>query len=512
MNSIPKYVNIRLKSIIVTPMETKNILLVGVGFHARRIYIPSLIKLSKDTSTKLVVCIDILSQKSTIDDFLKRNNYNFKMEYVEPLNSNFELTSKSLDQLNSIVTKFNIQGVIISTEPLTHKSYAKWALSKQLNILMDKPITTRNFLSTELGQANGLIDDYNELLDIYNELQESKSTIFSINTQRRYDTGFKKVLEIIKEARDIFNVPITSIQAMYADGTWVHPSEILNQLSHPYLHGYGICSHSGYHILDMVWQLYKTGTPKGKGSDEMQVYSSFLTPHGYNKQITEDDYARIFKEVYSKTGIPTKDFQEKVDGFGEIDSFSIMRLLKNGVNICNISINLMHNSFSRRSWTIPNKDLYKGNGRVKHQQFIIQQGPFQSIHIQNFQSSDKHDKDNSDEFEIGGNNHFDIHVFRNKQLFGSKKSYYKISNKELLKNITNKLTIEETKDLVILEFLEFLSGHVDKKDIISNIDSHEIPVKMMSGIYQSNILFTKNLNSTISFKLVNNLNEDTEAY
>jgi predicted dehydrogenase len=481
-------------------METKNLMVIGVGFHARRIYIPSLMELSKSLPIKLIIGIDILAQKNTIDEYLKRNNFDLEMVYLDSLDLNLKLTRKSTDKLNSIIEEKKIKGVIISTEPLLHKAYASWALENKLNILMDKPITTRKSL-TKLSEAKGLLEDYNQLLEKYENIQKDKKTIFTINTQRRYDRGFQKVIELIREVKHLFNIPITSIQAMYADGTWVMPNEILNQSSHPYLHGYGICSHSGYHILDIIWKFYEAGAIEEKKPDEMQVYASFLTPNGFDMQISEDDYKRYFGSEYVNTELTKKMYKETTNRYGEIDSFSIIRLLKEGENICNFSVNLMHNSFSRRSWSKPNKDLYKGNGRVKHQQFIIQQGPFQSIHIHNYQASDIHDKNNSNEFDIGGNNHFDIYIFRNTDMFGEGEPFYKISSKEIQKEVSGRLTIEMAKDFVILEFVEFVLGKLKKSQIVSSIDTHKIPVRIMSCIYQSNALFLEGKNPLVKNNL-----------
>jgi hypothetical protein len=412
---------------------------------------------------------------------------------LDPVDSFLQLTGESTEKLNSIVKDLEISGVIISTEALIHKAYASWALDNKLNILMDKPITTRKNLTT-FTEAQGLIEDYDELLTKYNTVQKTRQTIFSVHTQRRYDKGFQKVIELVKEVKSHFNMPVTSIQAMYADGTWVFPNEILNQLSHPYLHGYGMCSHSGYHILDIVWQFYQAGMIEEKKPDAMQVYTSFLSPNGFATQISEADYEKYFDREYIGTKLTKKEYQETVRKYGEIDSFNIIRLLKSGENICNFSINLIHNSFSRRSWSQPSKDLYKGNGRVKHQQFVIQQGPFQSVHIHNYQSSDIHDRDNSSEFRVGGNNHFDIYVFRNSEMFGQGEPFYIFSGEEVHRELSGRLTIEEAKDTAITEFVHFTLGKLNKQSLISNIDTHRIPVKMMSCIYQSNALFVNNEN------------------
>jgi predicted dehydrogenase len=481
--------------------ETKNILLIGVGFHARRIYIPTLTNFSASMPIKLVAGVDVFSQKDSVDDYLRKEGLEIEMLYTHPLDANRDLCPEDRVALDLLIMRFNICSVVISTEPLAHFTYAKWALDNNLNILMDKPVSTRSRLTSDITEADGLMQDYETLLNLYKKQQAHKQTIFTINTQRRYDPGFNKVCELIQEARDIFNVPVTSIQAMYADGTWVLPNEILHQESHPYNLGYGICSHSGYHILDIAWQFYEAGTIETKRPDSMQTYSSFLSPAGFDVQITESDYKEYFGSTYEVSGLTREKYIETVRNYGEIDAFNIIRLLKNDINICNISINLLHNSFSRRAWAKPDADLYKGNGRVKHQQFIIQQGPFQSIHIHNYQANAEHDIDNSKEYELGGNNHFDIYVFRNSKMFASEIPFYKISSKELEADESTRLTTEKVKNIVILEYINFILGSEDKANLISNIESHLMPVKIMRSIYKSNSLFLEGKNPVVSDQL-----------
>lgn len=494
------------KNIPQKDQEKINLMIIGVGNHARRIYIPSINRLSRRFNCDLVVGIDIIEAKSTIDQYLVEKNFNLKMYYLEKVNPINSLSDTYKEILNEIVTKNNIKGVIISTDPTTHKIYAEWALSKGLNILTDKPITTQNGVSHDTKKAKALTSDYIELLRHYNNLQKQKSTAFLVNTQRRYEIGYVKVFSLIKEVSDKFNIPVTSIQAMHSDGVWIFPDEIVEQKVHPYSTGYGKLSHSGYHLFDIVWNFYKSGRIKEKAPTSGEAFSSFLNPSGLLKQFNQKDYKNIFGQSYlTRKRRNEKKLLNLYSSYGEIDAFSIIKLMKDGENICNISINLLHNSFSRRAWVLPHKDLYKGNGRVKHQFYSIQQGPFQCIQIHNYQSSDIHEHSSEDDYNVGGNNHFDIYVFRNSEMFGKGcKPFEIISLKSLGKSKDidiNRLYNEQAKDSIIIEFINFIRGVVKKDDLISNIDSHVIPVKFMSALYESNTHYIKGENPLIKFSL-----------
>ncbi len=481
-----------------------NIMVVGLGNHARRIYVPALVKYAKKYDIK-ITGIELHSNKTLIENYIKEKEYKVDMHYLDPFRASDNLPKGVVGELDRICGKNEINAVIISTDPLTHKMYAKWALSRKLNILMDKPITTRMWAVSSDKAAKDISKDYQDLLKLYKKVQKTKETIFSINTQRRYEIGYQKVFSLIKEVSDKFNVPVTSIQSMHADGVWIFPDEVVEQKCHPYNEGYGKCSHSGFHLFDIVWQFYKAGIVKGKQPDSSEVFTSFVTPEGTITQINQDDYRSYFGKSYdNRKRRSQKELYKIVKNYGESDSFSVVRLLNKGRNICNLSINLLHNSFSRRSWVEPAKDLYKGNGRIKHQSYIIEQGPFQCIQIHNYQSKDKQEVNSISDYEVGGNNHFDIYVFRNEKMFGKNEVPMRVIRlKDLVAkdNDNSKLYHETAKNQAILEFLDYVKGKTKLSETTSNIDTYEVPVNIMSSIYRSHVRSSGGKNPLIRFKI-----------
>jgi len=47
------------------------------------------------------------------------------------------------------------------------------------------------------------------------------------------------------------------------------------------------------------------------------------------------------------------------------------------------------------------EDLYKSNGRVKHEYHNIQQGPFQNIQVHSYQKEDKQEESNELDWLLG---------------------------------------------------------------------------------------------------------------
>lgn len=472
-----------------TIAKKAKIILIGCGPHARRVYLPALQKLSNIT---LDLVVDLNSQEPIVRSSMA-NFDESELYFIEPFSEKMPV---DLDYfLSEYVKDKEISGVIISTEPLVHKIYASWALKNSLNILMDKPITTRCNSVSNLSNAKGILDDYLELYENYKSLQKMKETIFMVNSHRRFHKGFQFVKNLIQEIGEKTNCPVTFIQAYHSDGQWRLPNEIVTQQYHPYCTGYGKASHSGYHIFDTVYQFYNAANVHKKFADSMEIVSSFIQPNGFFKQLEENDYLDIFGEDY-KTVNKWSDEQlnQICSDFGEMDLSTIITLKKDNESIANINVNLIHNGFAGRTWIKPGKDLYKGNGRIKHESYHIQQGPFQNIQIHSYQAYDNHDEKKGPEDYLGGKNHFEIYVFRN-PLFNDDSKQPKVYT---LKDMTSEMdsesesesmiAMEMVKFKVVEEFAEYLIGSKDKLSINSQLDDHLIPVQIMSGVYTSNIL------------------------
>ena len=141
------------------------------------------------------------------------------------------------------------------------------------------------------------------------------------------------------------------------------------------------------------------------------------------------------------------------------------------------------------------KDLYKKNGRVKHECHIIEQGDFQCIRIDSYQAYDKHDgPQTAGAYEDGGDSHFDVSVYRNVGRFKdqSQSSHWKLSYPEIDAQLRKepscevfRLPSEVSKDMVVNEFLGLVGGHVAPEQAVSSIETHANGVRLMSSAYES---------------------------
>lgn len=489
--------------------KSVNIILIGCGPHSKRVYLPAIKKI---VHLNLKMVVDLESQSTSVESAL--NEFpETELLLIEPFDG--ILPHDLSNHLTKYIIANNISGVIIATEPLVHKAYAEWAIKNGLNILIDKPITARANAVSDLSCAKGILNDFLEILEKYRSLQQEKETIFMINSHRRFHKGFEFVKEKINEVSKKTNCPVTFIQAYHCDGQWRLPNEIVTQEYHPYCFGYGKASHSGYHIFDTIYQFYKASEIESKFPETMEIVSSFIQPDGFISQLNENDYYKIFGEKYAMVQkYNDGQLKELMNNYGEVDLSAIITLKKADVAVANFNLNLLHNGFAGRTWLKPGLDLYKGNGRIKHESYNIQQGPFQNIQIHAYQATDKHDDKNGADYYLGGKNHFEVYVFRNPLLSNDTRQPKVYTFNHFIDNENgNKesmITMERVKFSVLEEFADYLIGNKTKASINSQIEDHIIPVQIMSGIYCSNIKRKNEGNNVILSSWGENVKENIQ--
>ncbi len=474
--------------------EHANVLLIGLGPHARRTYLPHLMRLVPEMGARLAGVVELETRRNETAEILRANRTIASQCFVKSFTG--DLPDGVQRQLDSMVAELQINAVIISTEPLVHRAYLEWALDRGLNVLVDKPLTTRRNVAHDVDQARGLWDDYCQVLERYSQLQLSgANTCLLVNSHRRFHPGFQHVMKLIEEVRNETGCPVTDIASEHCDGQWRLPSEIVSQNYHPYNQGYGKLSHSGYHCVDMVNCFLKAGLVESKRPDSMAVTSSFVMPAGFVDQVQRADYVRYFGKDY-EAACPMTDSELKsaMASFGEMDANAMVEFDRCEQTIATANIRLHHNGFARRTWLEPGSDLYKGNGRVRHERHRIDSGPFQTIYIESYQANDKHDRSDEMDFDLGGNNHFDILVFRNTGRYSEHKpmEVFRLADLSSTTGFDSGLLYnEQVKEACLREFLGFIAGDIEKSNLRSNIEDHALTVRMMSMIYEANAMKRK---------------------
>lgn len=444
--------------------------------------------------------LDLSPEKEVIDSYINKNDYPVKMYYLDGDSNLNKIKKDSLKIINSIVEDNNIDSVIISTDPLTHYKYAKWALEKGLHILMDKPTTSEKNVSSNLRKAKKLITDYDKLAKIYTKAKKKKHIVFSLMSQRRYHPLYKIMKEKIVEVFNETNCPITSIQTSHSDGQWRTPNEIIDLEYHGYNLGYGKCSHSGYHSMDIINWLISSTENVSKKITGVEVFTSFLRPSDFLHQINYSDYNKIFSDFNEINKYSEKDFLNRTKKFGEIDAFSNITFMS-GKDVQTLaSMNLIHNGFSQRGWLSSlDKDLYKGNGRVRQEQYIVEQGPFQSISLITYQSQEICEKA-EDLFSMGKEFHIELNVFRNSNLFSNWKTHEAFNMRDYSEMKLSGKSRGHQEDARHSGVMDFIDAIKNKRDTISDFLDHKKGTILLSAIYQSAIKRKLSKNALVKIK------------
>lgn len=395
-------------------------------------------------------------------------------------------------ELDFAVRNAKIDGIIISTEPKAHKIYAEWAIKNNINVLMDKPITAPTNPSTDFSSAHQIYQDY---LDLRNLLLVSKSK-FYITCQRRNHAGYALIKKYLKEFLSQFAIPISYVDIYHADGAWNLPHEFGKE-NHPYKYGYGKLMHSGYHFIDLFgWIAEINSSLSDAQPDRAKIYTARFTPNDFFHQINEEAYRKFFGQPLISDFYRAYKRQE-YENFGELDAYALIQLMRGQNVITTGSINLQQNSFSKRGWFDLPEDIYKGNGRVRHERVNIQVSQFLNIQAHSYQS-DESGENVVAVGDVGNEDHFDILIFRNKKMVGGE-AFRKISvGKEMkTKNNQDPYYLGHNEKAREATFLNFLEGKNDE----SELERHAFTNQLLSNMYASMAQGAQTGNSQLIFKV-----------
>ena len=474
----------------------KNYILVGLGPHAKRIYYPFLEKHRTRYGICLKLLIELEGQSQKVASFLAGRALQPETILYLPDNQANRM-GRVLDEtlrkeLDSLVHKEKIDGIIISTEPKAHKIYACWALKNNINILMDKPLSAPLNPSTDIESARAIYRDY---LDLENLLTQSRAK-FYVTCQRRNHKGYTFIKEYLKNFVAKFEVPVSYIDVYHADGAWSLPHEFQKE-NHPYKYGYGKLMHSGYHFVDLFAWLAQVNFGLEKAlPDTATIYTARFTPNDLFNQIDDKSLAKFFNQPAIKDFYKTYQ-RHDYEGFGELDAYTLVQLLRGPNVVTTGSINLQQNSFSKRGWFDLPEDTYKGNGRVRHERVNIQVSQFLNIQVHSYQSCEA-DQGTIEPGEVGSKDHFDILVFRNKKIVGGK-DFVKFSIGKDMKehNQADSYYLghnEQAREATLLNFIE-------NKDDESELKNHKFTNQLLSNIYASIAQGTKTGNTGLTLSL-----------
>ena len=467
----------------------KNVALVGIGPHAKRIYL----EYFKKHKVNLALVVELDSKKKSTREYLRTHNYNNTKLFTIPdsMKDNEHLSDLLFNQLFAVCETLEITHIMISTEPKAHFMYLEFALKNNIHVLTDKPITvTKNM--TSFSSIRKVRDQYYRILELANR---SKANC-KVMCQRQYHRGYDEVKKVLHDTVMKYQLPITYIDIFHSDGNWEMPHD-LDKENHPYKYGYGNLFHSGYHFIDLLSDFIKINDCLGNNKKIVrgEVFSKVFTPNDELQCINLDDYKRLFQDQ-NIPGFYTENSKMKFKKYGEKNYHGLFTFYnKQGLTMTTANLNLLHDGVSRRSW-IQTKDFYKNNGRIRHERIDIEVGHLLNIQIHSYQSKEISERTDN-ETEVGGLEHFDIYFFKNPLL--NDQPFKKIHLCDLYSS-KEKENIQGFNEFSREDFItNFLKNNDCKGDIKDQALAIEILYACSKGIYNH----YKNINKVEKIQMRN---------
>ncbi|MEU3657791.1 Gfo/Idh/MocA family oxidoreductase [Streptomyces sp. NPDC032161] len=472
-------------------MSAVNVLVIGVGPHTRLNHLPALAAAQEAGLAGTLTGVDLPHLADALVEYSASGRpRRMPVIAVEA----FPVTRPTLPHrvrgvLDDVVARERIGAVVVATEPSVHLPYALWAIERGLPVLLDKPLTVHPGASTDPAAAMAIADDFDTLLDAYRRaLRRDPRMVVSVLCQRRWHPAFRTMRELVAEVAEATNCPVTSVQSSHGDGQWRLPDEFVDLSYHGFDRGYGKASHSGYHHFDTVPWLLAAGERPGKEIDEIEVHAACTRPPDSLAQLTVADHERILPGFTARNPYSVADLERLTTGFGEVDVFLSIAYRSRGRTMTLASSNLAHSTFSQRGSLHPAVDgLYKGNGRIGQETHIIQQGPFQALHLHVLQTLHE-DEDGVDPTAPGGADHIALHVFRNNRLRPDWERHRTLGFADLSRgNGTAAVlpTQRSARTRAVTEFLTYLTGSIPRTGLTSDLTDHRRSARLMAAAYLS---------------------------
>lgn len=385
-----------------TPLR---ILLIGVGRHSSHTHLPVLRLLADRGLVSLVAAVDLPARRVAPRPAERLAATGWASTPLYELHGTSDLD----DALDQLAARHRVEAVVVATPAHEHLPYVRWALSREVHVLTDKPVVARAGASCDEEAAALLAGDV-ELLTRAVHAHAAKGLVSAALVHRRANPAYRLVHEVLNETCTLTGCPVTSITVEHSDGEWRTPGELLDQEYHGVTNGTGALSHSGYHLLDIVQWWHGAGPSTG----QLEIDVRTSRPPDHLAQLSPVVLERALGQGRSWRDERDRALAAPVQ-WGEWDVHVLMRERANEITLSTLSLHVLHTSCSHRSWAeSTGRDLYTGNGRMSHDTVSIHVGPFLSIKVIAWQGGARSAV--GDPYAIEGPRHCEVHIFRNPDL------------------------------------------------------------------------------------------------
>jgi hypothetical protein len=351
-----------------------DVALIGCGEQAKRFYYPELEALSRRHPVRLRLVVDLADRADAVRGlFVDRQLQPDRLVLVDPAyRERSNLPVEAEEALADLLRRRQLNRLLVITEPKAHKPYVLWGARNSVEVLCEKPLTAVTGLSThDQSRAWELYADW---VEIATSLRQGRVMLVAT---RRVNEGYRTIYDYLRDFLGRFEVPITHIDGIHAEGMWNLPDEFIFRENHPYRYGYGKLLHSGYHYVDLTTRIAMLNAMlAGKAADEL-VLTAQATMAG--------DFFEQFDNARYRDLLATDRFQETLSAgpaahryLGETDVQAMGQFRRDGKVLTSVSLSLQQTSVNRRSWNyLP--DNLRQDGRLQRERLTVHVGHLLTI-------------------------------------------------------------------------------------------------------------------------------------
>jgi predicted dehydrogenase len=343
----------------------RHIALAGIGLHAKHNHLRLF---AEDPTIQLSAVIERRSREEDARAAVAGNAGNTRFIWCpDEASYNDLLPTEVSGSLDRLVRADRLDGLVVATHPRAHAAYLRWAASRGVDVLVDKPVT-----------AHPLVDEQSalDLERVYKDLQslfEVGSATAAVMTSRRAHPGYCFVKDYATAFAAEHGVPLTGIDSFFGHGYWNMPDELFTRENHSYRDGYGALLHGGYHAIDTACWLLDANEALGCGAayDEVRVSTRHVGPADFLSQVNEHAYELAFGPTDVGHWM-TPDAIAAAAAFGATDVWLLFQRRRSGRAITTGAIYVGESSVCMRAWRDLPTDTYRGNGRVSRERVTLQ--------------------------------------------------------------------------------------------------------------------------------------------
>ncbi|MYW01352.1 aminotransferase class I/II-fold pyridoxal phosphate-dependent enzyme [Streptomyces sp. SID3343] len=158
--------------------------------------------------------------------------------------------------LDALHARDPFDALVIACNPVHHMVYLRWAVTRGLHALCDKPVVCTENASWDPTAAHRIQHDFDDLLRELEKQQQVRPCHVVVPLRRRANDAYLTVAREIEEVQHVHQQGLTSLNLVKNAGMYRLPTEYGMGDAHGYGSGVGSLAFSSYHFIDVIaWYL-----------------------------------------------------------------------------------------------------------------------------------------------------------------------------------------------------------------------------------------------------------------